>query len=289
MRRPQHQAPRLGQGPYHPGILACERRGQQAALVLGEGSPQVVGAMVVRPHRARPAAPARWAAAPPAAPTGTPAPAAGTARRTPAPTPGCPAAPAPAPRPGARTSAACPAASRSARSPARSPRAARAACTRSCSPTLAPPVVTSRSAPRARPPPRRSPPRRRGTIGSSTGSPPQARTSAASACELELTMPPGRDRVARQRDLVPGRQDRHPGPAVHREPGMVRRRRQPDVARAQPPPGAHQHVARGEVLARRADVLAGRTASPSDHRLAVPRRVLLQQHASPHRRAPRCR
>ena len=61
-----------------------------------------------------------------------------------------------------------------------------------------------------------------------------ARTRAARAWELELTMPPGGDRLAGQRDLVAGGQDGDARAAMHREPGMVGRGGEADVARAEP-------------------------------------------------------
>ncbi len=124
------------------------------------------------------------------------------------------------------------------------PRSAKAACTRSWSPTLAPPVVTSMSAPPSE----------------STAAPIAAaivrrhrqdhRLAPAGAHQRGHGVRVGADdaarcdRLARHGDLVAGRQDGDAGPAVHGQPGVVAGRGQADIARAQPPAGLQQHVAR---------------------------------------------
>ena len=70
------------------------------------------------------------------------------------------------------------------------PRRVSDSMTRSWSPTLAPPVVTSRSTPAIWSATPAMASRSSLATGSTTGSPPQARTRAASAWELELTIPP---------------------------------------------------------------------------------------------------
>ena len=144
--------------------------------------------------------------------------------------------------------------------------------TRSWSPTEAPPVVTSMSAPATASATAAIAARSSRATGSTIGSPPAARTRAARAWELELTMPPGGNRFARHGDLVAGRQYRDARAAVDGEPGMVGGGGQADVARGQPATDGHHHVAGGKVLAGAADV-AARAHRLVDLRSISPSRV----------------
>ena len=119
------------------------------------------------------------------------APAAGTGSSRPAPRPDCPAGRAPAPRRAVPNSSGFPGRMAICQKSSFRPRVCRLSITRSWSPTEAPPVVTSMSMPCTASATAATASRVSAATGSTIGSPPAARTRAASAWELELTMPPG--------------------------------------------------------------------------------------------------
>ncbi len=67
----------------------------------------------------------------------------------------------------------------------------------------------------------------------------------------------GGDRLAGQRDLVAGGQDRDARAAMHGDPGMVGGGGQADIARSQAAPGGDHGVAGGKILPGAADVPPG--------------------------------
>src|SRR5437763_16599889 len=64
------------------------------------------------------------------------------------------------------------------------------------------------------------------------------------------------DRVARHDDLVAGRQDADPRPAMHEQPGPVHRRGEADMTRRESVARLQQHVALGEIEPGAADITA---------------------------------
>ena len=234
-----------------------------ARRIGGKRGAQVVGAVVVGGERRGQAARGRWAAARRAGRTDAPARAAGTGSRRPAPTPDCRAGPAPGVAPSAPNSSGLPGRIAIFQKSSVMPRACSPAMTRSWSPTLAPPVVTSMSMPgdgvghrgdgarACRPPP-----------AARSASRPPARTSAASACEFEQTMPPGGIGSPGMAISSPVARMAMRGRRCTLSQGWLAAAASPTSRAVSRRPCGHHGVAGREVLAGAADV-AGRAGTAS--------------------------
>ena len=110
-------------------------------------------------------------------------------------------------------------------------------------------------------------------IGSTVGSPPASVTAAASGVRVAVHHLSGTGVLVDLDQLGAGREDRHPGTAVHDDGGAADRRQHAQVGGAEHAAGPHHRRAGLDVLAREADVGARTHAARGSRRC---------------RRAPRC-